>query len=61
MVVEKGSGDLTREFGCDEIPIFCGVLIAGDKPKKGANIGLRKLLNKIRSYLFNSLRNPTSR
>ena len=37
MVAEKGSGDLTIEFACDEIPSFWGALIAGDEPKRGAN------------------------
>ena len=34
---KKGSGDLTIEFACDEIPSFWIALIAGDKPKSGAN------------------------
>ena len=34
---KKGSGDLTIEFACDEIPRFWRALIAGDKPKSGAN------------------------
>ena len=37
MVAEKGSGDLTIEFACDEIPGFWGALIAGDEPKRDAN------------------------
>ena len=28
VVAEKGSGDLTIEFACDEIPSFWGALIA---------------------------------
>ena len=44
MVTEKGSGDLTIEFACDEIDRFCRALIAGDEPKTGANlVWLRKL------------------
>jgi len=31
--VEKGSGDLTIGFACDEIPRFWGALIADDEPK----------------------------
>ena len=34
VVAEKGSGDLTIEFACDEIPSFWGALIAGDEPKR---------------------------
>ena len=34
---KKGSGDLTIEIACDEIDRFCWALIAGDKPKRGAN------------------------
>ena len=36
VVVEKGSGDLTIEFPCDEIDRFCRALIAGDELKRGA-------------------------
>jgi len=35
VVAEKGSGDLTIGFACDEIPRFWGVLIAGDELKRG--------------------------
>jgi len=35
VVAEKGSGDLTIGFACDEIPRFWGALIAGDEPKRG--------------------------
>ena len=37
VVAEKRPGDLTIEFPCDEIDRFCRALIAGDKPKRGAN------------------------
>ena len=37
VVAEKGSGDLTIEFACDEIPSFWGALIPGDELKRGAN------------------------
>ena len=35
MVTEKGSGNLTIEFACNEIDKFCRTLIAGDEPKRG--------------------------
>jgi len=35
VVAEKGSGDLTIEFACNEIPRFWGALIAGNEPKRG--------------------------
>jgi len=35
VVAEKGSGDPTIGFACDEIPRFWGALIAGDEPKRG--------------------------
>jgi len=46
VVAEKGSGDLTIGFACDEIPRFWGALIAGDEPKRGVKDfwGIRKPL-----------------